>query len=43
MSTGQVRAADLSPIHISARDVTVKYGQVTALDGFTADIRVKVI
>jgi ABC-2 type transport system ATP-binding protein len=38
MSTGQVRAADHTPIHISARDVTIKYGQVTALDGFTADI-----
>lgn len=31
-------ASSVNPIHVSARDVTVSFGTVTALDGFTADI-----
>ena len=34
----QKRASGVNPIHISAEDVTVSFGSVTALDGFTADI-----
>jgi ABC-2 type transport system ATP-binding protein len=32
------KAPNAHPIHVSARDVTVSFGQVVALDGFTADI-----
>ena len=35
--TGQT-ASNENPIHVSARDVSVSFGTVTALDGFTADI-----
>jgi len=33
---GSSRAAN--PVHVSASDVTVRFGSVTALDGFSADI-----
>lgn len=38
--TRMLEEADPSqnPIHVIARDVTVRFGTVTALDGFTADI-----
>ena len=35
---GEAAVAGQNPINISARDVTVSFGTVTALDGFTADI-----
>jgi len=35
--TGET-ASGQKPVHISARDVTVRFGSVTALDGFTADV-----
>lgn len=38
MAVGQETASHANPIHISARDVTVSFGPVTALDGFSADI-----
>jgi len=38
MATGKETASGQNPIHVSARDVTVSFGSVTALDGFTADI-----
>ena len=38
MAAGQETARGVHPIHVSARDVTVSFGQVMALDGFTADI-----
>jgi ABC-2 type transport system ATP-binding protein len=38
MATGQVTTSGVSQIHVSARDVTVSFGPVVALDGFTADI-----
>jgi ABC-2 type transport system ATP-binding protein len=34
----QETAPGMRPIHVSARDVTVSFGQVVALDGFTVDI-----
>jgi len=34
----QETAPSVRPIHVSARNVTVSFGQVVALDGFTADI-----
>jgi ABC-2 type transport system ATP-binding protein len=38
MVAGTETASSVNPIHISARDVTVNFGSVMALDGFTADI-----
>jgi len=38
IAVDQKRASGVNPIHISAEDVTVSFGSVTALDGFTADI-----
>jgi ABC-2 type transport system ATP-binding protein len=38
MAAGHEVSSGVSPIHVSARDVTVSFGPVTALDGFTADI-----
>jgi len=35
---GREAASDANQIHMSARDVTVSFGSVMALDGFTADI-----
>lgn len=35
--TGET-ASGPKPVHISARDVTVRFGSVTALDGFSADV-----
>jgi ABC-2 type transport system ATP-binding protein len=37
-SMAEKTASSVNPIHVSARDVTVSFGTVTALDGFTADI-----
>ncbi len=38
MAAGQKTASSANSIHVSARDVTVNFGPVMALDGFTADI-----
>ncbi|MBU0685155.1 MAG: hypothetical protein KJ653_04825 [Candidatus Thermoplasmatota archaeon] len=38
MVVGQKSAPGANPVHISARDVTVTFGSVMALDGFTADV-----
>lgn len=38
MASNPVTVPGVSSIHISARNVTVSFGSVTALDGFTADI-----
>jgi ABC-2 type transport system ATP-binding protein len=38
IAVDQKRASGVNPIHISAKDVTVSFGPVTALDGFNADI-----
>lgn len=35
---GQEKGSSANQIHVSARDVTVSFGPVMALDGFTADI-----
>ena len=35
---GQETTPSVHPIHVSARDVTVAFGPLLALDGFTADI-----
>jgi ABC-2 type transport system ATP-binding protein len=38
MAAVQATVPSPRPIHVSARDVTVSFGPVVALDGFTADI-----
>jgi len=38
IAVDQKNASGVNSIHISARDVTVSFGPVVALDGFTADI-----
>jgi ABC-2 type transport system ATP-binding protein len=38
IAVDQKIASGVNPIHISAKDVTVSFGTVTALDGFNADI-----
>ncbi|MCJ7464774.1 MAG: ABC transporter ATP-binding protein [Thermoplasmata archaeon] len=38
IAAGQKTASGTNLIHVSARDVTVSFGPVMALDGFTADI-----
>jgi ABC-2 type transport system ATP-binding protein len=38
VASGHGVSSSVSPIHVSARDVTVNFGSVMALDGFTADI-----
>src|SRR4030042_906309 len=38
MAAGQKTASSANSIHVCAKDVTVRFGPVMALDGFTADI-----
>jgi ABC-2 type transport system ATP-binding protein len=37
-AAGQDKSSDANRIHVSAKDVTVSFGPVMALDGFTAEI-----